>query len=267
VLARLSWSLDEAFEITANTPLDEIEEELRAMNIHPNALSSSDLDRILRANGEKSPVYAYVSDESLQHDGVERDIKELILKLRFLTRQQRYQEALGIAQLATRLAPNYWRALISYAGLLVLVGRVDEGDRIYQRMTVKFLNEPKALGAAVHGSAAVKEIKSRLNPTNDEIIELSNLYEKAVKLDGARANSRACLLITSLLAGRTDKGRKVLEDSLQCEGFFEAMHFELEERGGRKYASKMYNVMQALPIWFRDFLCNSQTAFGLESAT
>jgi tetratricopeptide (TPR) repeat protein len=254
-LESLSLSLDEAFDITANMSIAEIDDELREMGIDPQQLGSLNLSQVLAAKDEsQNPAYVYVSDEPLNQECKGREEVILsILKLRHLTRWQRYGEALEFARQATLLAPDYWRAWISYSGLLILLGQLDEGEAIYQRVLKDFSDNPKAVAAAFHGCAGVKEIRGGLNLSEEELLEVSHLYGKALEFDESRVNTRACLIINSALAQQADKSHQLLQDSQQCEGFFDAIKFELEERESR--GAKMYKVIQSFPMWFRNFLC------------
>lgn len=254
-LERLSMTLDEAFEVTANMTMAEIDEELREMGVDPHALPSLSLARVLSGQGEsKSPAYAFVSDDLLRVERATEEVKLLILQLRTMSRQGRYAEALGLAERATVLAPDYWRAWISYGGLLVLTGKLDEGEVILRRTRRDFPDDPKAVAAALHGCAGVREIRCKLNPSGDDLRAVLRLYEEALEFDGSRANTRACLVINSFLARQISKGKRLFEDSLLCEGFFDAMSLELRERGVRDYGAKMYKIKQALPMWFRNLL-------------
>src|SRR5687768_12662748 len=130
-LEKLSWSLEAEFEITANMTISEIDDEIRERGVDPHQLPSFDLSRIVSDKGEqKSFAYAYVSDDLLRDEPITDEVKLLILRLRHLSRQRRYNEALQLAERAMLLAPDYWRALISYAGLLVLLGDVEQGEVI-----------------------------------------------------------------------------------------------------------------------------------------
>lgn len=254
-LERLSRSLDAKLEITANMSIAEINNELHEMDIDPCQLPPLSFSQMVSEKSElKSPAYVYVSDELLHGEPITDDVKLFILELRHLSRQQRYDEALELARRATVLAPDYWRAWISYGGLLVLLGNVEEGEAIFSRTKTEFSANPKAVAAALHGCACVKEIRGKLNLSKEDLLEVTSLYEKALEFDDSRANTRACLVINSLLAGQTSKSRKLLERSIHYEGFFDAMLLELEERGSREYGAKMYQVMPAFPIWFRNLL-------------
>jgi tetratricopeptide (TPR) repeat protein len=254
-LERLSKSLDEAFDITADMTVAEIEQGLREMGVDPHALPPLSLGGVFsEERAPAGPAYAFVSGDPLRDEPAPVEVKLLILKLRLLAQQQRYPEALELAARATLLAPDYWRAWISFGGLLILTGRLDDGEAIYHRARVDFAGDPKAVAAALHGCACVKEIRCKLNPSAEDLREVASLYEEALELDGTRTSTRACLVISSLLSRQTDKGRKLFEDSLLCEGFFDSMLLELGERGVRNYGAKMYKVMQALPLWFRNLL-------------
>jgi tetratricopeptide (TPR) repeat protein len=256
-LGRLSEFLDEELEITANMSIAEIDEELREMGVDPNRLPSLSFSRVLSEKNELSPAYAYVLDEPIHDERATDEVKHLILVIRHLSRQQRYEEALGLAEQATRLAPDYWRAWRSYGGLLGLLGNVDEAEAIYRRVQEDFSDDPKAVAAALHGLASMKEVRCKLNPSGDDLREVSRLYEGALELDSSRANTRACLVIHSMQSDQIAKGNELIEDSALCEGFLGALALEVAEREARSYGAKMYKVKQAFSIGFRNLLYGS----------
>lgn len=247
---RIIDRLNEPFEITADTTSAGIEDE------------------------SKSSAYVYISDESLDDEPVSNKVKLLILELRDLSGYQRYEEALELARQATLLEPHYWRAWISYGSLLALLGNIDEGEAIFRRILEDFSGNSKAVAAALHNCAFAKEVRCALNPSEEDLREVLRLYEEALRLDDSRDNTRASLLINevsrlheealrlddsrasllldSLLSRQTGKSQKPLEDSLQCEDFYDSLEFEIEERESR--GAKMYKVLQVLPMWLRNLL-------------
>lgn len=263
-LEKLSMSLDIDLEITANMTIAEIDDELREMGIDPEQLSPIGFDQGLSEKpAVPTPTYAYVSDDLLAQERATDEVKLLILQIRHLSRHKRYEEALKLAEQATAHAPDYWRAWITYGGVLVVLGHVDEGEAAFLRTHEQFSDDPKAVAAALHCCACVKEIRCKLNPSGEDLLEVTRLYEEALKFDDSRANTRACLIINSVLSGQISKSEQLFNASLQCEGFFDAMLLELRERGAREYAAKMYKVMQALPIWFRNLLYGNGHGFEI----
>jgi hypothetical protein len=109
------------------------------------------------------------------------------------------------------------------------------------------------VAAGLHGCAWVKEIRSGLNPSADDVQEMTRLYEEALQLDRSRANTRACLLIHRMMSDETGKEKELLEESVLCEGFFEALRFEINERG-----TKALSVLHELPTWLRYLLYPSR---------
>lgn len=262
-LDSLSLSLDVELEITANMTIAEIDDELRELDVDPYRLPSMSLDQIFsEKKALKSPAYVYVSDDLLDNENTTDEVKILILELRDLSQQRRYEEALELARRATHIAPHYWRAWVSYGSLVALLGHLDEGEAIFRRMREDFSGNPKAVAAALHGCASAKEVRCRLNPSGKDLLEVSRLYEEALEFDNSRANTRACLVINSLLSRQTSKGRQLFDDSLKCEGFVDAMLLELRERGAREYAAKMYKVMQVLPMRFRELFYRTGPSHG-----
>src|SRR5687768_4424071 len=121
-LESLSLSLDEELEITANMTIAEIDDELRELGVDPYRLSSVSLGQMLSEKAEpKSPVYVYVSDDLLDDEITTDEVKILIVELRDLSQQRRYEEALELARRATHLAPHYWRTWVSYGSLVALL--------------------------------------------------------------------------------------------------------------------------------------------------
>jgi tetratricopeptide (TPR) repeat protein len=235
-LERLALLLDTELGVTASMSIEEIEDELRGMGLDPNQPL------------KKTQAHAYVSDEPL-HNECSDEVKLLILEIRHLAHQRRYKEALDLAIMATQVDPNYWRAWISRGTLLVLFGEVDAGNKIFERVSKEFSGNPKAVAAGLHGRAWVKEVRGGLDLSADTLQEVAGLYEEALRLDISRTNTRASLLISSLMSAKTDDKVKLLEDSVLREGFFDALRFEFTERGAR--ARK---AMQALPAWLRRLL-------------
>jgi tetratricopeptide (TPR) repeat protein len=245
--------LDEAFEITANMTSAGIEDELCEMVVDPRRLSSLSVDEVPAKEGEsKNMAYAYVSDESLDDEPMTDEVKHLILKLRDVSRQKCYGEALELARQATLLDPHCWRAWISYGSSLALLGNLDEGEAIFLRILEDFSDNPKAVAAALHGCAFAKEVRCELNPSEEDLREILPLYEGALRLDDSRSNTHASFLIYSALSCQLYKDEKLLEDSLQREDLFDAMKFETEERVSR--GAKPYKFLPAFPIEFRNRL-------------
>ncbi len=268
-LKRLAWDIDTDFEVTANLSLAEIDEELRSMGVAPERLEGLSLEQILaQTSPPKTPAYAYISNELLADEQVSSDAKLLILKLRHLGRQQRYPEVLELSRQVIQLAPNYWRGWISYSGVQVLLGNLHDGKVILDRILRDYSENPKALGAAFHGQGNLREIRSRLNLSVNELMEVTKLYEEALKFDPFRTNTRACLIINYALSGEVEKSRQLIEESSHYEGFFDEMSHELRERGERGYAAKMYRVLPAFPMWFRNLMHGSWPVNGgrLDSA-
>jgi tetratricopeptide (TPR) repeat protein len=267
-LERLLTSLDESLDRADDSPLADVEYELREMGVDPERLPPLSLSQILSYKGEQmTPAYVYVSNELLLGEYAPGEVKLLMLKIRFLSRQRRYAEALELARQAILRAPRYWRAWISYGSLQSLLGDLDEGEAVFRRVRKEFSADPKAVAAALHGCACVKEVRGELNPSEDDLRDVLRLYEEALELDESRVNTRACFVINSLLSRQTDRGLKVFESSLLCEGFFEAMLLERRERELRDYGAKMYRVAQVLPLWFRDLMDGAVPGQGADAAT
>lgn len=197
---------------------------------------------------KKLPVRTYVSDEPLQNE-CEHEVRLLIIELRHLAKQQRFEEALELAVKATRADPKYWRAWTSLGALLVQLGQVDEGDEVFVRVLKDFADNQKGVAAASHNRAWVRELKSGTSPAESAVSEEAPLYEKALNLDGSRVNTRACLYICWLILGESKKADRLLADSLHHEGFLDALRFELDTRG-----EKAHKALHELPSWLRNLL-------------
>lgn len=245
-LERLSRFLDTELEVTASMPIEEVENDLREMGFDPNQPLP------------KKAAYVWVSDEPLRDECTD-EIKLLLLEIRHLARQRRYEEALDLAILATESAPHYWRAWKTRGSLLVLFGKTDEGDKIFEQILKDFPNNPKAVAAGLHNRAWVREVRCGLNPSVDELQAVSRLYEKALQFDGSRTNTRACLLINLLMSNSADNNQKLLEDSILHEGFFDALRFELTERG-----AGALKAFQRLPTWLRHLLYPIRPIFSVK---
>jgi tetratricopeptide (TPR) repeat protein len=272
-LERLSLFLDTELSVTASMPIEEVEEDLRQMGIDPSrplfagtrypvfAEARDRAGRRARTRGRdaleiQAPAYVYVCDDPLGQECSD-DVKFLILKIRHLTRQERYEEALVLARQATELAPDYWRAGVSLGSLLALFGQVAEGDEIFERVVKDSANNPKAVAHGLHARAWVKEVKFELAPSGEALQEVSRWYEQALNLDSSRANTRACLYICRVKEGGGDYGQGILKDSLLHEGFFDALSFELKERG-----VSALSVLQVLPSWLRRLIHPGQQDFA-----
>lgn len=207
------------------------------------------LSRHLLTTGiKKVPVYTHVSDEPLRNECTD-EAKLLILKIRHLAKQQRYEEAQEVALTATRICPAYWRAWTSLGALLVRLGKIEEGDKVFAQVLKDFPDSSKGMAAALHNRAWVQEIKRGFNASANGLKEQARLYEKALKLDDPRVNTRACLLICRLLLNEKHKAERLLKDSILYEGFLDALRYELDTRGARAH-----KVLPALPKWLRHLL-------------
>ncbi|HEY0322344.1 MAG TPA: hypothetical protein VGC66_15410 [Pyrinomonadaceae bacterium] len=251
-LERISLFLDTELEVTAKMSVEEVENNLREMGLAPYKPLPEKIRRLISEQARERqasslsdgaeyagqealnqgivmPAHVYVSDEPLQHE-CEGEVKRLILEIRHLTKQRRYKEALELAVEATQLDPNYWRAWISRGTLLVLFGKDDEGEKIFRQVLNDFSGNPKARAAALHGRAWLMERRYELNPPAKILREVSRLYEKALKLDETRANTRASLLICRKKLGEIDKFEKLQKESSFYEGFLDHLRFELTIR-------------------------------------
>jgi tetratricopeptide (TPR) repeat protein len=236
-LERFSAFLDAERGDSAQTSVEEAEDELRGRWPH-----------------------VYVSDEPLQNE-CDEEVKLLILGIRCLARQHRYEEALSLARDATRIAPSYWRAWITRGTLLALFGKVDEADEIFRRVETDFADDPKAVAAGLHGRAWINELRFGIAPPADVSEETTRLYERSLRLDASRTNTRACLIIRRLLscggAGRHEKG---LEDAVLREGFLEHLRLELEhlrhklDESGAVVHEVLRAILKAIPAWLRHLL-------------
>lgn len=266
-LDRLSLFLDDGFDGTASMSIEEIDDELREMGVDPDQPIPAQISQAFfagagheqasnaihvsaghanmhgfEADNTRMSAYVYVPNDHL-HDECSDEVKLLILGIRDFGQQQRYEEALELAREAIRLEPDYWRVWICLGTLLVLFGKVDDGENIFTGISKDFPDNPKAVAAGLHSRAWVKEMRYGPNPS------AAALYEEALQLDGSRANTRACLVINRLMLDRVSDDKELLEESVFCEGFFDALRFEINER--RATALK---IIQALPTWLRHLL-------------
>lgn len=236
---RIIDRLDEACETTADVTSAEVEDESCETDIDDPA----------------NPAYVYVSNESLDDEPTTDAVKRIIFAVRHLTRQRCYEEALELAERATRLDPHYWRAWISYGSLLALFGNMDEGEAIFHRVLRDFPDNPKAVAAALHNCAFAEEVRCRLMPSEENFREILPRYEKALSLDESRTNTRVSFFINLALSCQFDKGQRVIEGHLQGEELFADMALETEKRGAREV--KTYKFTQVLPLPFRNRLCGT----------
>lgn len=228
-LASFSDELDTEFGITSSMSGDEVEAEMRSLGLEPNKPIVS------------SGAYGYVSDEPLENECGD-DMRILIFGIRHLARQRRYEEALDLAILATDTDPNYWRAWISRASLLIVLEQVAAGNRIFELVVKEFSDNSKAIAAGLHGLACVKEIEG-------DFKEAVKGFRESLKHDASRANTRACTVVHALMLEPNDNQNVIIEDSAICGGFFDALRFELNERG-----TKTTPIIERLPSWLRHFL-------------
>lgn len=207
------------------------------------------LNRHFMTTGIKRlPIHTHVSDEPLRNEcGEEATL--LVLEIRHLAKQQRYEEALELAVKATRIEPKCWRAWTSLGALLVKVGKVDQGDDIFARVLKDFSDDHRGIATAIHNRAWVQEIKCGLNPSESALREQTEMYERALKLDESRVNTRVCLIICRLLLEEIDEAERLIKDSILHEGFLDALRFELDVRGAR-----VHKALQALPARLRHLM-------------
>ncbi|HXQ36440.1 MAG TPA: tetratricopeptide repeat protein, partial [Anaerolineales bacterium] len=146
------------------------------------------------------PTHLFVRNDAIKEECSD-EVKLLILKIRELVAQQRYDEALDLALKATRIDPNYWRAKTTLGVLLVALEQLGEGDKIFAEVLRDFPNTNKALATALHARAWVAETRCKLRPEAKELQEISRSYEQALKLDPSIANTRASLFICYAKSG------------------------------------------------------------------
>lgn len=197
--------------------------------------------------------HVYVSDEPLR-DECTGEVKLLILGIRYLARQQRYEEALSLAGEATRLAPSYWRAWVTLGTLLALFGRTDEAEQTFQQVVTEFADDPKAVAAGLHGHAWINEIRFGAPPPADVFRETTRLYEASLRLDDSRVNTRVCLAISRQMSDEGRGAEKGWNDSVLHEGFLENLRFELDERGSDECGGWIHEFLRAVPTWLRHLL-------------
>ncbi len=206
-------------------------------------------------SGRTARRRVYVLSESLRGECSEK-VELLILRIRHLAKHQRYEEALGLARKAARLAPGYWRARINLGTMLVMCGKVDDGDETFRQVSEDCADNPKAVAFALHCQAWVKELRS-------EEPEVAGLYEKALELDGSLAYTRACLFFSSL--GNNARAYEgLIKDSVRHEGFFDAFEFELHECAAGRGPEWRRKVLQMLPTWFRNLFVPTGPAHSEE---
>jgi tetratricopeptide (TPR) repeat protein len=279
-MERLSSYLDTEFGVTANMSAAEVEDGLRGLGLDPDAPVPARI-RHLFLGGAREPrafsaaagaghsaagpgdqsaiktTHVYVSDESLQGECGD-EVRLLILRIRSLSRQQRYAEALELAAEATRLEPDYWRARVTLGTLLVMFGRIDEGEEIFRRVSRDFPDNPKALAAGLHGEAWVRETRCGLDPLAETHGEVTRLYAESLRHDDCRANTRASLLLNRGAYGEGDAEESLLKESVLCEGFFEELRFESAIRckhAPAERAAKILEFQRGLPAWLTSIVC------------
>lgn len=214
------------------------------------------LHRNLLTMGIKElPARTHVSDDPLL-DECSTAAQQLILELRHLCDQGRYGEAYEIAVMAARLDRNCWRARTSMGALLARFGEVDEGDHLFKQVMKEFSSSPKGMASALHNHAWALEIMGGL-VSSAELAEPAGLYEEALRLDGSRVHTRACLILCWLLLGEEEKALRLLEESLLFTGFLGALHFELDT-----YGPQARQALRVLPERLRNILCKDPQADG-----
>jgi tetratricopeptide (TPR) repeat protein len=205
----------------------------------------------------------FVLNEPLRGDeGISEEVGRLILEIRCLAKQQRYDEALCLAEEAVRLAPGYWRARINLGTMLVMSGELDDGEKIFQQVLKDCSDNPKAVAAALHNRAWVKEICCEVNDSANIFPEVVSLYEEALELDDSLVDTRASLLF-SLMSNEAKQDGGLLEDSLLREGFFDALRYECAERARREPA-KVHKFLQALPARVRNLVSSIGQSYAEE---
>ena len=224
-LRRLFLFLDTDLEDAARMSMEEIERDLHTMGMDPDRPIPERIRLLLTR-----PTHVFVRNDTIK-DECSDEVKLLILKIRELGAQQRYEEALDLALKATRIDPNCWRAKTSLGVLLVALEQVDDGDKIFAQVLRDFPNTKKALATELHASAWVAETRCKLRPEAKVLQKISRMYEQALSLDPSAANTRASLFICHAKSGETEKQNQLVKESVMIEGFFDALRFELNVRG------------------------------------
>lgn len=277
-LAMLCSLLDLEFGVTADMSIEEVESGLRAMGLDPDAPPPAGIRQLflggdgepsapsaaaglaaagLAAGSELKTTHVYIHNDSL-HGECSYKVQRLILRIRSLSRQGRYGEALGLVVEANRLEPDYWRARVTLGTLLVMFGRLDEGEEMFRQVSEESADNPKARAHALHALAWAKETRCGLAPSGEVAEEVTELYAESLRLDQQRANTRASLLIHLWPQDEGGEADRLLAESLLCEGFFEELGSESAFRGdhardGR--AAQVRAFQQRLSPWLRDIVC------------
>lgn len=220
-------------------------------------------DELLPAlcQGRTTRRRVFVSSESL-HGECSEKAELLMLRVRHLAKHQRYGEALGLARKVIRLAPGYYRARINLGTLLVMCDQIDEGDETFRQVLENCADNPKAVAAALHCRAWVKELRFPHDSPSEEA-EVTRLYKKALEIDGSLADTRACLFF-SLIDDEAAAYDGLLKDSIRRDGFFDAFEFELDERATERGPEWRWKVLRMLPTWFRNLFLPAGTTYAEE---
>lgn len=271
--------LDLEYGVTADMSAEEIEVGLRGMGLDPDAPPPAGIRHLfLSRDGEPSApsaaaaglaaaglapgselktTHVYVHNDSMEGECSE-EVQLIMLRFRSLSRQGRYAEAFGLAVEALRLEPDYWRARVSLGTLLVMFGRLDEGEEMYRQVSEDCADNPKALAHALHALAWAKETRCGLAPSGEVAEEVEELYAESLRLDRQRANTRASLLLHLWPRDKGDEADRLLAESVLCEGFFEELGAERAFRGEHARAERAAQVQEFprwLPAWLTDLVC------------
>lgn len=211
--------------------------------------------------GETVRKRVFVLSESLRGECSEK-VELLMLRIRHLAKHQRYDEALGLARKTIKFAPDYYRARINLGTLLVMCDQMDEGDETFRHVLEDFADNPKAVAAALHCRAWVKELSFRHDAPSD-MTKVAHMYEQALEMDGSLADTRACLFF-SLMDDEAAAYDGLLKDSIRREGFLDAFEFELDERATEQGSEWRRKVLQLLPTWFRNLFLPAGTTYAEE---
>jgi hypothetical protein len=224
---------------------------LRVMRQMITALGSYGLTIGLKPVGEAvketGEVITHISDEPVEDD-CGNNAKDLIEKVKELTAQGQYGEALKFARQCTEIAPDCWRGFTSKAGLLAKEGFIEEAEEVLSDVLRKFHHNNKACACALHNKAGILEATSGRNPLRKLLLSLRHMLEESLRLDPERIYTRASLAIVLTQLDELSQAERLIEDSLTYRGFPEAFLFELESRG------IVVEVLSKLPRWIERIL-------------
>lgn len=185
-------------------------------------------------------------------------IRLLILEARACGKKKQWDEVERLSKEALELDPKAWRAMLNFGIARGKKGHLSEAEKIFLEMLELFAGNEKALPAIYSNLGWIEVVKSGGSRDIKSLRKQAKYFEKSLKLQPSGLDTRAILILCYALMGEKEKANDLFMDSLKYRFFFDALRFEVENKGWLGH-----EALKELPIWLYPILfptwdCNDE---------